>query len=133
MPETNELEAAADTVAENIGKLISATAFHFDARDITVKAGSLYYAITGEQLTADHDGDDAAVARCKLAELAARIITDMVSHSIATGDEAQLYALAAAVRADGRIPEAAFDPLADIAHTVLPAVVTVMTEPGDEA
>lgn len=128
MPETNDLEAAADAVAGSVRTLIAATSFHGDARDIAVSAGNLYYAITGEQLTTGDTGatDDAEIARCKLAKLAARIMLDMMEHASTTGDEVQLDAFVAAIRTDGRVPDEAMPALADIAGAVVPALMTVM-------
>lgn len=128
MPETNDLTAAADAVAGSVRTLIAATAFHGDARDIAVNAGNLYYAITGEQLTTGDTGatDDAEIARCKLAKLAARIMLDMVEHAGTTGNETQLGAFALAFRTDTRLPDEAMPALADIAGAVVPALMTVM-------
>jgi hypothetical protein len=133
MPETNDLEAAADTVARATRELIATTAFHGDARDIAVNAGNLYYAITGEQLTTGYPGitNHAEHARCKLAKLAARIMLDMIEHAGTTDDETQLGAFASAIRLDPRVPEAAMPALTDIAGAVVPALMTVMSAAHD--
>ena len=117
-------------VAAATRSITTATAFAADARDVATGTRNLYRAVTGAPLTYDGPGnpDAAELARRQLAVLAARLVLDMTDRYARTGDTGQIDAFAAAIAADGRIPEAALPPLADVALHLAPALTDILTK-----